>query len=41
MTRTYRGIAIEEMLRTIEEAVHRVIDWWGVLPSPMNEAIEP
>jgi hypothetical protein len=28
------------MLRTVEEAMHRVIDWWGVLPPPMNEAIE-
>ena len=40
MARTYREIAIEEMLRTVEEAMHRVIDWWGVLPPPMNEAVE-
>ncbi len=40
MTRTYRDIAIEEMVRTVEEAMSRVIDWWGDLPPPMKEAIE-
>jgi hypothetical protein len=40
MARTYREIAIEEMLRTVEEAMSRVIDYWGDLPPPMNEAIE-
>ena len=40
MARTYRDIAIEDMLRTVEEARSRVIDWWGDLPPPMNEAIE-
>jgi hypothetical protein len=40
MARTYRDIAIEEMLRTIEEAMSQVIDWWGDLPPPMKEAIE-
>jgi hypothetical protein len=40
MARTYREIAIEDMLRTVEEAMSRVIDWWGVLPPPMHEAIE-
>ena len=40
MARTYREIAIEEMLRTVEEAMSRVIDWWGDLPPPMKEAIE-
>ena len=40
MTRTYRDIAIEGMVRTIEEAMSRVIDWWGDLPVPMKEAIE-
>jgi hypothetical protein len=40
MARTYREIAIEEMLRTVEEAMHRVIESWGVLPSPMEEAVE-
>ena len=40
MARTYREIAIEEMLRSVEEAMSRVIDWWGDLPPPMKEAIE-
>ena len=40
MARTYREIAIEDMLRTVEEAMSQVIDWWGELPQPMREAIE-
>ena len=40
MARTYREIAIEEMLGTVEEAMSQVIDWWADLPPPMNEAIE-
>ena len=40
MARTYREIAIDDMVRTVEEAMSRVIDWWGDLPTPMNEAIE-
>jgi hypothetical protein len=40
MARTYREVAIEEMLQTVEEAMSRVIDWWGDLPAPMKEAIE-
>ena len=40
MVRTYREIAIEEMLLTVEEAMSRVIDWWGDLPPPMKDAIE-
>jgi len=40
MARTYREIAIEEMLQTIEDSMRRVIDWWGDLPPPMKEAIE-
>jgi hypothetical protein len=40
MARTYREIAIEEMLRTVEEAMSNVIDWWGDLPQPMKDAIE-
>jgi hypothetical protein len=40
MATTYREIAIEEMLQTVEEAMSRVIDWWGDLPPPMKEAIE-
>ena len=40
MARTYRDIAVEEMVRTVEEAMSQVIDWWGDLPAPMKEAIE-
>jgi hypothetical protein len=40
MARTYRDIAIEEMLLTVEEAISRAIDWWGDLPPSMKEAIE-
>ena len=40
MARTYREIAIEQMLGTVEEAMSQVIDWWGELPAPMKEAIE-
>ena len=40
MARTYRETAIEEMLGTVEEAMHRVINYWGDLPPPMKEAIE-
>ena len=40
MARTYREVAIEEMLGTVEEAMHRVVNYWGDLPPPMKEAIE-
>jgi len=40
MARTYREIAVEQMVRTIEEAMSRVIDWPGDLPPPMKQAIE-
>jgi hypothetical protein len=29
MARAYREVAIEEMLRTGEEAMSGVIEWWG------------
>ena len=31
MAKTYRDIAIEEMLGTVEEAMSQPIDWWGDL----------
>jgi hypothetical protein len=40
MARTYRDIAIEEMLQTVDRAVGQVIDWWDGQPPPMREAIE-
>jgi hypothetical protein len=38
--RTYRDIAIGQMLGTVEEAMSRVIDYWADLPPPMKDAIE-
>jgi hypothetical protein len=40
MARTYREMAIENMVRTVEEAMSRVFDSWGDLPPPMKEAIK-
>ena len=40
MARTYREMAIEEMVRTVEEAMSQALNWWGDLPTPMKEAIE-
>ena len=40
MAKTYRDVAIEQMIATVEEAMSRVIDWWGDLPPPMKEAID-
>jgi hypothetical protein len=40
MAITYREIAIQEMIQTVEEAMSQAINWWGDLPAPMKEAIE-
>ena len=40
MAKTYRDVAIDQMIATVEEAMSYVIDWWGDLPTPMNEAID-
>ena len=40
MAKTYRDIATEDMLRTVEEAMSQVINWWGDLPAPMKDAVE-
>jgi hypothetical protein len=40
MARTYRDIAIEDMLGTVEDAMSQVLGWWGELPPPMKDAIE-
>ena len=37
---TYREIAVQEMLLTVEEAMSNVIDYWGDLPPQIREAIE-
>jgi len=39
MAKTYRDVATEQMLQTVQEAMSQVIDWWGDLPPSMNEAI--
>jgi len=39
MARTYREIAIEPVLGTVEEAMSQAIDWWGDLPRPMDRAV--
>ena len=40
MAKTYRDVAIEEMLRTVEEAMHSVINHWEDLPPPMKDAVD-
>jgi hypothetical protein len=40
MARTYRDVATEQMLRTVEDAMSQVIGYWSDLPQPMEEAIE-
>ena len=40
MAKTYRDVAIGQMIATVEEAMSRAIDWWGELPMPMNETID-
>jgi len=40
MAKTYREVAVEQMIATVEDAMSGVIDWWGALPTPMNEAID-
>lgn len=40
MTKIYRDVVMEQMVLTVEEAMSRVIDWWGDLPPSMKEAID-
>ena len=40
MAKTYRDVAIDQMIATVEEAMSQAINWWGDLPPPMKEAIE-
>jgi hypothetical protein len=39
MARTYRDIAIEQVLGTVEEAMGQAIGYWTDLPAPMKEAV--
>ena len=40
IVKTYRDVAIEQMIATVEEAMSQVLDHWGDLPPSMKEAIE-
>jgi len=40
MARTYREIAITEMVGTVEDAMRDVLNCWAELPPPMHDAIE-
>ena len=40
MVKTYRDIAIEQMIATVEEAMSQVLNYWGDLPPSMKEAVE-
>ena len=40
MATTYREIAIQQMLGTVEDAMSQALNWWGDRPAPRKEAIE-
>jgi hypothetical protein len=40
MARTYRDIAIEQVLGTVEEAMAQAVGYWADLPVPMKDAVE-
>ena len=40
MAKTYRDVAIDQMIATVEEAMSQAINWWGDLPPPMKDAID-
>ena len=40
IVKTYRDVAIEQMIVTVEEAMSQVLDFWGDLPPSMKEAVE-
>jgi hypothetical protein len=40
VAKIYRERVIEQMVLIVEEAMSRVIDWWGDLPPSMKEAID-
>jgi hypothetical protein len=40
MAKTYRDVAIDQMIATVEEAMSQAIDWFGSMPKPMNEAVD-
>jgi hypothetical protein len=40
MAKTYRDVAIEQMIGTVEEAMCQVLNYWGDLPPSMKESVE-
>ena len=40
MAQTYRDVAVDQMIATVEEAMSHAINWWGDLPPSMKEAID-
>lgn len=40
MAKTYREVAITDMIGTIEDAMRQVLDCWTELPPPMQEAVD-
>jgi hypothetical protein len=40
MAKTYRDIAMNDMLGTVEDSMHEVLDCWTDLPPSMKDAIE-
>ncbi|HEX4160296.1 MAG TPA: hypothetical protein VHY79_17660 [Rhizomicrobium sp.] len=40
MAKTYRDVAITDMIGTIEDAMRQVLNCWAELPAPMNDAVE-
>ena len=40
MAKTYRDIAVTDMIGTIEDAMRDVLNCWAELPPPMQEAID-
>ena len=40
IVKTYRDVAMEQMIVTVEEAMSQVLDHWGDLPPSMKEAVE-
>ena len=39
MVKTYREVAIEQMIVIVEEAMCQVLDYWGDLLPSMKEAV--
>lgn len=38
--KTYRDVAMNDMLGTVEDAMRHVLNCWADLPPPMKDAIE-